>query len=185
MNIMRVVVPLPPDLDQKVQGMALANEAKMLSRKYDDAQQGFLELYELLLRAQPSDDRYHKGYPLHQIGLSLAFGGKAKDALYYFILAYIEDLLSKEAGQEASADQMPAGLTLRQGYKVKPEALAELKAIIIQRKNMNRLVKDPKRSLRKWQRDSRWRKLQIQSRLLRSRSVTLVDSTPLGRNASS
>jgi hypothetical protein len=140
---MRVVAPLPPELDQKFQGMALTNESLMLSRKYDAARQGFEELYQLLCGEQTPDDRYHKGYPLHQMGTSLVLSGKPQDALYYFILAYIEDLLSQDEGQEDLADQMPAGRTLQQGYKVQTGALTELKKIAQEKKKMGRIVHDP------------------------------------------
>jgi hypothetical protein len=140
---MQVVLPLPPDLNQKFQGMALANESLMLARQYEKARRGFEEIYELLCREQPRDDRYHKGYPLHQIGTTFVLSGKPQDALLYFILAYAEDLLSQEEGQEDKADEMPASRTLRQAYKVDEGALSELKHIIKQKKKHGYIVHNP------------------------------------------
>jgi hypothetical protein len=120
---------LPTELDQKFQAGALANESLLLSQKYAEALAGFQHLYELLLEAQPDNRRYHKGYPLHNIGYSLLKMGKASEALKYFILAYIEDLLSEEARGE-KADELPAGKTLRLVYQVKESALERMKNIV-------------------------------------------------------
>lgn len=123
---MQAVLPLPPQLDQRYQGMALANETLMLSNKYDEAPEGFMEMNNLLLQEQPPNGRYHKGYPLHQIGMTLILSGKAQEALLYFILAYIEDLLSQEEEMEDEADDLLASKNLRGVYKVQEESLKEL-----------------------------------------------------------
>jgi hypothetical protein len=141
---MRVVLPLPPELNQKFQGMALANESLMFSYQYDRAREGFEEIYKLLLQKQPHDGRYHKGYPLHQIGMTLILSGKAQEALLYFILAYIEDLLSQEEGLEDKANDLPASKNLRNVYKVQEEPLLSLKEIVRQKKKMGQIVHDPK-----------------------------------------
>jgi hypothetical protein len=140
---MQVVLLLPPDLNQKYQGMALSNESLMLSNKYDEAREGFMEMNNLLLREQPPNGRYHKGYPLHQIGMTLILSGKAQEALLYFILAYIEDLLSKEEGLEDEADDLPASKNLRGVYKVQEEHLKEFKKIVKQKKKEGKIIQDP------------------------------------------
>jgi hypothetical protein len=140
---MQPVLPLPPELNQRFQGMALANESLMLSRQFEQAREGFQKIYDLLLQ-QPPDGRYHKGYPLHQIGITWVLSGKPQDALIYFILAYVEDLLSQEEGQEDKADEMPAGKTLRQSYGVREDALSELKGLVRETKREKRVIHDPK-----------------------------------------
>lgn len=139
----RVVEPLPPDLDQKLQGMALANEGLLYTRDYQGALTGFESMYTLLLEKQPSDNRYHKGYPLHQIGITLFLSGTQDKALKYFILAFIEDLLSKEEGQEDKADDEPASKTLRGAYGVPEASLAEFKRIARTKKSRRQLVRNP------------------------------------------
>ncbi len=140
---MQVVLPLPPALNQKFQSMALVNESLMLSHKYNEAQAGFLKIYNLLKEKQPPDGRYHKGYPLHNIGMTKILSGKAQEALFYFILAYIEDLLSKEEGFEDKADYEPAGSNLRGAYKVPEESLHEFKEIVKQMKKSGKIIRDP------------------------------------------
>jgi hypothetical protein len=137
------VAPLPPDLNQRFEGMALANQSLMLAQRYDEARRGFQEIYELLLKEQPTGARYHKGYPLHQIGMTFILAGKAPDALRYFILAYIEDLLRQKEGEEDKADEMPASKNLRGVYRVRESALDQLKDIVRHKKKMEEVIRDP------------------------------------------
>jgi hypothetical protein len=135
--------PLPLELNQRFEGMALANESLMLSQQYEEARKGFQQIYDMLLEEQPAHARYHKGYPLHQIAMSFLLAGKPQDALRYFILAYIEDLLLQREGEEDKADEMPASKNLRGVYKVPESALRQLKEIVRRRKKMGELVQDP------------------------------------------
>jgi hypothetical protein len=139
----RVVEPLPPDLNQEFKGMVLANEALMYSRDYQKALEGFKSIYRLLLDKQPLNIRYHKGYPLHQIGITLFLSGKQDEALKYFVLAYIEDLLSKEEGQEDKADDEPAGKTLRGAYGVSEDSLVRFKQVALEKKKLRQAVRNP------------------------------------------
>lgn len=139
----KLVAPPPPELNQRFQGMALANESLMLSQQYDEARKGFEQIYDIFLQEQPPNERYHKGYPLHQIGMTLLLAGKASDALRYFVLAYIEDLLTQDEGDEDKADEMPASRNLRGVYRVQESALLELKRIARRKKEVRQVVHDP------------------------------------------
>lgn len=137
------VTELPAELEQRFQGMALANESLMLSQRYDEAKKGFQEIFDMLLKEQPDGVRYHKGYPLHQVGMTTLLAGKSREALRYFVLAYIEDLLLQKEGEEDKADKMPASKTLRGAYKVPESALGELKEIARRKKKIGELIQDP------------------------------------------
>lgn len=137
------VTQLPSELEQRFEGMALANESLMLSQRYDEARKGFQQIFDMLLKEQPAGARYHKGYALHQIGMTLLLAGKSREALRYFILAYIEDLLLQKEGEEDKADKMPASRNLRGVYKVPESALDQLKDIARRRKKMGEIVRDP------------------------------------------
>jgi hypothetical protein len=137
------VTPLPLELEQRFDGMRLANESLMLSQHYEEARKGFHQMYDILLQKQPAGVRYHKGYPLHQIGMTFLLEGKSPDALRYFILAHIEDLLLQKEGEEDKADKMPAGKNLRGVYKVPESALRQLKEIARNKKKTGELVQDP------------------------------------------
>lgn len=136
-------VPLPSELDRRFQGMALANESLMFSREYEKARDGFQQIYHMLCDEQPLGSRYHKGYPLHQIGMTFVLSGNSAEALRYFILAYIEDLLSSEEGEEDRADAAPAARNLRGVYKVDEGALSRLKTVVRDMKEARRVIRDP------------------------------------------
>lgn len=140
---MEYTSPLPPDLDKKLQGMWFANGSLVLSRQYDKAKMGFEEAYKMLLDKQPRESRYHKGHLLHQIGIILVLSGNAPEALRYFILAYIEDLLNVKREEEDKADDAPAGRTLRGVYKVKEAALRQLKVIVREKRSSGSVVQNP------------------------------------------
>lgn len=136
-------VGLPEELNQEFQGMALANESLVLSQRYEEAWKGFRQIYDMIQRAQPPDFRYHNGYALHQMGMTYVLSGKPGKALRYFILAYIEDLLSAAEDKEDDADEMPAAKNLRQVYRVTEDALNELTEIVRQKKRARRTIHDP------------------------------------------
>ncbi len=139
---------LPNDLQERVDRVAFVYEPALAAgKKYDEAMEAYRDLYELLSNKQPPDGRYHKGYPLHNIGYILLRQGKASEALHYFVLAYIEDLLSEMKGEEDKADETPAGRVLHQAYRVKNEFFRSLKDIIIHRKESGAIVKDPEQVL--------------------------------------
>jgi hypothetical protein len=135
---------LPAKLQEKVDLVAFAYEPALRVGKYsDEAFEAYKNLYELLISKQPSDKRFHKGYPLHNMGFNLYLQGKTSEALHYFTLAYIEDLLSEDLGNEDKADNTPAGRTLIQAYSIKPNLLAKLKQVVKQNKQRDLLMKDP------------------------------------------
>ena len=140
---MQVVSELPSELANELQGMALANEALFLAGQYPDARKGFEAMYNLRLESQPRDQRYHKGYELHQIGMTLVLSGQAGKALSCFLLAYIEDLLGTTIGQEDEADLMPAARNIREAYKVDESALSQLNNIVKQKKENGLVVGNP------------------------------------------
>ncbi len=61
-------------------------------QRWDDAVQIYLQSCAYLLNTQPPGHRYHKGGPLHFLGMCYFYRGRKADALKYFLLAYIEDL---------------------------------------------------------------------------------------------
>lgn len=138
---------LPKDLQDQVDRVAFAYEPTIKAGKYVGAFEAYEHLYTLLLEKQPSGSRYHKGYPLHNMGFVLYRQREPVKAFHYFILAYIEDLLSEEKGYEDKADNTPAGRTLRQAYLVSDNYIATLKGIIRKKKEIGEVVQDPARVL--------------------------------------
>ena len=102
----------------------------------------------MLLDAQPVGKRYHKGHSLHNIGVATFQLGDQQGALNYFVLAYIEDLLSQPEGEEDNADAAPAGRTVRDGYHLHPGLIQALKELIKDTKKRGVVVQDPEQILK-------------------------------------
>lgn len=119
---------LPDELQQEFDDLARKYSLCIHAQQYEPALNIIKNLYDKMLAWQQKyKQRFHKGYPIHNIGYTLHLQNKHEDALKYFILAYIEDLLS--ADDEDEADLTPAGQTLLLGYKYEPKILKELKRI--------------------------------------------------------
>lgn len=71
----------------------------MAAQRWDDAFEIFSRLYEEMLQAQPEGRRYHKGLPLHNMGLTRLLGNRGEEGLHFTLLAFIEDALSR--GEES------------------------------------------------------------------------------------
>jgi len=112
------------------------------AQQYERALNVVTKLYRRMLGWQAKyDHRYHKGYPIHNIGYALFRQNKAHEALKYFILAYVEDLLSADEVDEA--DTTSAGQTLLLGYKYNPQLLGLLKQKVTELKNSGSLPRQP------------------------------------------
>lgn len=138
---MKMYEDMPAALDEKVRNMLVENQTRLTLQQYSKAKAGFEELYMLLLEAQPPGKRYHKGHALHNIGFATFQLGDSQSALNDFVLAYIEDLLSE--GDEDKADDLPAGRTLRDGYRVDGFFLSALKVMVKNKKELGAIVQDP------------------------------------------
>jgi hypothetical protein len=112
------------------------------THQYLKAQKIITDLFNTMLSWQKEyGQRFHKGLPIHNIGYALYLQNKHDKALKYFILAYIEDLLSTESPEEA--DVTPAGQTLLLRYKLSPDLLLPLKQIVAERKKQNKIPLHP------------------------------------------
>lgn len=92
--------------------------------------------------------RIHKGAPLYSIGILLTFQTEGeysrnslteveerqKAALEYILLAYIEDMISSDLGNEIEAEVNYAGLALKQFFDMDPTFLKDLRDRIYVRK---------------------------------------------------
>jgi hypothetical protein len=130
---------LPENLQRELDDVARKYSLCIHTQQYDVALNIITDLYNRMLRWQEEhQQRFHKGYAIHNIGYTLYLQNKPpQEALRYFILAYIEDLLS--ADNEDEADLTPAGQTLLLGYKYEPKILKELKLIVATLKKQGKL----------------------------------------------
>ena len=140
---MRMYEDLPTDLGERITETIRKCENLLDLGQYTAAKEGFEEIYDVLLKAQPEGKRYHKGHPLHDMGLVAFRSGDSRSALKYFVLAYIEDLLSQEIASEDGADTWPAGIAVRGGYGLDADFVVALKTAIKKTKEANITVQNP------------------------------------------
>lgn len=135
---------LPPELQKELDDAARKYSICIHTQEYDTALNIITDLYNRMLAWQQEyAQRFHKGYPIHNIGYTLHLQNKHEEAIRYFVLAYIEDLLSADPSREDEADSTPAGQTLLLGYKLSPELLKPLKRTVIELKKQGRTPLKP------------------------------------------
>jgi hypothetical protein len=100
-------------------------------------------MYETLIENQPQGSRFHKGAPLHLLGIALLHVQNTSEALKNFLLAYTEDTLSKSPGEEKRADWEHAGLVLGLYFMVPPTLLEVIKKLAWDAKEAKQVIQDP------------------------------------------
>ncbi|MFC1871320.1 hypothetical protein ACFLYF_02835 [Chloroflexota bacterium] len=122
---------IPGDVQEEIDTVAEKYTFYIHTQQYTAAEELATNLYNKMLGWQTQyEKRLHKGYPLHCIGYALDFQSRA-EALKYFLLAYIEDLLSVDI--DDAADLLPAGQTLLINKEV-PDVLKRLKQAVAELK---------------------------------------------------
>lgn len=172
-----VAPTLPEELQRELDNIAGKYIICVHTQEYELALAIIKELYNKMLAWQQEyGERYHKGYPIHNIGYTLYRQNKTEDALKYFILAYIEDLLSADRVEEA--DATPAGQTLLLGYKYNPKLLEPLKQKVTELKKKGRIPLQPEQVIRELE-ESKTDYKDLQAKITvspRSRKFTIFDS---------
>jgi hypothetical protein len=103
----RFLAPLPADLEDAQDRALLVGGTALESREWDNAFQVFADLYAALLERQPTGERFHKGLPLHNMGLARLLSRRRADAFRYTLEAFAEDSLS------AADEDLPIGEEFR------------------------------------------------------------------------
>lgn len=89
---------IPDDLQAEIDRATMAGSVRLQFRDWEGAFAAFQELNDEMVRRQPPGKRYHKGTPLHNMGLARLLAGDVVDGFRYTLLAFAEDSLS--AGDE-------------------------------------------------------------------------------------
>jgi hypothetical protein len=111
------------------------------TKVFEKARKAYVSWYEALLRYQESRGaRVHKGHPLHNAGFATV-NLDVKEALNYFLLAYIEDVLSER--REGQARSTPAFKTLTTGYGISQKTIEDLENWVRTRKQAKIRQFDP------------------------------------------
>jgi len=116
------------------------------AKEFEKAKEVYLSWYDALLRYQTSRGvRVHKGHPLHNVGFATV-NLDIKKALDYFLIAYIEDVISER--QEGQARSTPAFKTLTVGYGISQKTVEDLESWVRARKQAKTSQSNPEDELK-------------------------------------
>lgn len=105
------------------------------------------KLYKKILQSQPKGVRYHKGGEVHNMGVCKIYTLQTFEALHFFLLGYIEDLLSATIEKANSA---PGASTLQGFYKLSINELEVIQQCVENTIAQESLVQDPQRILNRF-----------------------------------
>jgi len=143
------VVALEGDLLLKIRGIEAKAYTNLVISNYAFAEQLYKQQYELLRAEEEklsSGNKYHKGAPLHNWGLSLISQNKIAEGFKKIILAYIEDLLDSEKPEDAF--NSPAYTFLNNYPSIDKKLLNSLFELACERRSKNNVPRDPEELLR-------------------------------------
>lgn len=131
---MAIVAPdrsIPVDMIETIQQLQKEGYINLRIGKYQKSEELYRKELTILIEKQAEEDRpIHKGSPLHMIGVSLLFQEKLEESVRFFLLAYIEDTLNVAFKLEAEADKAPAGVMLRDLFRIDPSFLNQIKEYV-------------------------------------------------------
>lgn len=148
---MEVVWELSPALAKRFRQMEQEAYSHLVAGNFEEAEKIYKQQYEIFrLKEQrlSVDEKYHKGGPLHNWGISLLFQKKNLLGFQKITLAYIEDLLDLPNIDDALVAL--AYKTLRSYPLISDEFLDRLKKLAIQRREQNRIPRDPEEVMREY-----------------------------------
>jgi hypothetical protein len=108
------IQPIPNELAARLDPLYMAGAVSLNSRRWSLAFDAFNEAYRLMLDGQPETGRFHKGLPLHNMGLAKLLGGEPAGGLAYTLQAFLEDSISRaeESPDKPTELEMPAARNL-------------------------------------------------------------------------
>lgn len=118
--------------------------------RYKKAEELFGNQLDLIVKWQVKRDKpIHKGTPMHMVGICLLYQGEIPSALWFFLLAYIEDTLNVGLELESEADLYPASLMLRNAFRIDVGFLKAIKEYVsdLKRKKQWVQARDPAKIL--------------------------------------
>jgi len=98
------------------------------------------KLYKKIKKAQPKDVRYHKGGEVHNMGMCKYYTLQTMEAFHFFMLGYIEDLLSENV---EVANKAPGGTNLKEIFKVSELEFKKIQQCLQDTVKKKGIVQDP------------------------------------------
>lgn len=143
MRYPQVPITIRPELDS----LRVSAAAAFQRGDWETAARRMDETYNFLLEQQRHyETRFHKGWELYNGGLAHIKLEQFDEGVKKIFLAYAEDALSADMGQEDAIDELPAGVLFggaaERGEFVAPIAAA-IKTVARQRKEEGQIPHDP------------------------------------------
>jgi hypothetical protein len=141
-------VPLPPELVEKSERMEREAYSHLVAGNFAQAENIYREQYLLFESEEQklrANQKYHKGGPLHNWGISLLFQNRLLEGFNKITLAYIEDLLDFPTIEEAF--NAPAYKTLKSYPLISGEFLVSIKEIAENRRRERSEPRNPQEIL--------------------------------------
>lgn len=138
------VIRLSTELLRRFTEMEREAYSYLVAGDFSRAEQVYKQQYDALRTEEERlslGNKYHKGGPLHNWGISLLLQNKVLDGFQRIALAYIEDLLDSATVDDALG--APAFRTLRSYSLISDEFLNRLKELATARRLQNRVPRDP------------------------------------------
>lgn len=140
---------IPDEISRDVDLRRLSAAEAFQRSMWEPAAEGMNEIYEYLLSQQDVyHQRFHKGWELHNGGVALLQLGRLEEGVDRILLAYVEDALSADPGEEDGIDDGLAGNFLRSAGP--SEGILELLTVIKQsakQRKPDNIPRDPRRLL--------------------------------------
>jgi hypothetical protein len=106
--------------------------------------------YRTTIQLQPRRKRFHKGWLLHQMGLLRLQQQMDADARAFFLLAFVEDALTRGEGSPDRIDEInaPAALNLIYGFALSGSQILDLAVRLRKRQSSGRFFATPEAALK-------------------------------------
>ena len=140
-----LITPTPPKVERALQDAVASAKDALVKRDIDAAFEAIQGFYLWQLEVQPQGRRYHKGWALHQMGMFRLQQDQMDDAARHFLLAFVEDSLSRgeESPQRIDEIHRPAALNLVFGFGIAGNQLVDLAVRLRRRQAEPMLLADP------------------------------------------
>lgn len=142
-------IDLPSDLlekyrkiEQKFYGGLMQNDPAQAFSLWND-------LYQEVLQKQPSGKRYHKGGEVHNMGICKLLLMSPLESLNYFMMGFIEDVLSTKTESGTLPEDAPGAQNLRNIFKLTDQQFNLIRKLVEETKLELGIVQNPQDVLNK------------------------------------
>lgn len=114
------VTEWPATMESVASALLRPADRLLATDQWSAAIEAYQNAYQFIRNNQPLGVRYHKGYPLHNLGIALLWNGNVEAARTHFLEAYIEDTLTYRT---PAVLEMPAARALMGLFSITPDGL--------------------------------------------------------------